>query len=72
MKLHNRVNFGFSNVFQIQNKKHLIRDHATNDVKDSKQGILKRKYHCTIDLLFDWFELVCLTNKNKKFQFSNS
>jgi len=72
MKPHNRVNFGFSNVFQIQNKKHLIRDHATNDVKDSKQGILKRKYHCTIDLLFDWFELVCLANKNKKFQFSNS
>ncbi len=22
-------------------------------------------YHCTIDLLFDWFELVCLANKTK-------
>jgi hypothetical protein len=22
------------------------------------------KYHCTIDLLFDWFELVYLANKN--------
>ncbi len=24
------------------------------------------KYHCTIDLLFDLFELVCFANKNKK------
>jgi hypothetical protein len=23
------------------------------------------KYHCTIDLLFDWFGSVCLANKNK-------
>ncbi len=23
------------------------------------------KYHCTIDLLFDWFGLVCFANKNK-------
>ncbi len=29
-------------------------------------GILKGKYHCTIDLLFDWFGLVCFANKNKK------
>jgi hypothetical protein len=25
------------------------------------------KYHCTIDLLFDWFGLVCFAYKNKKF-----
>ncbi len=25
------------------------------------------KYHCTIDLLFDWFGLVCFANKNKNF-----
>jgi len=24
------------------------------------------KYHCTVDLLFDWFGLVCFANKNKK------
>ncbi len=29
------------------------------------QGILKEKYHCTVDLLFDWFELVCFANKTK-------
>ncbi len=28
----------------------------------------RRKYHCTIDLLFDWFGLVCFANKNKKCQ----
>ncbi len=30
------------------------------------------KYHCTIDLLFDWFELVCFANKNKYCQLANS
>jgi hypothetical protein len=24
------------------------------------------KYHCTVDLLFDWFGLVCFANRNKK------
>ncbi len=32
------------------------------------QGILKGKYHFTIDLLFDWFGLVCFANKNKNCQ----
>ncbi len=36
------------------------------------QGILKGKYHCTIDLLFDWFGLVSFANKNKKCQLSYS
>jgi hypothetical protein len=26
------------------------------------------KYHCTVDLLFDWFGLVCFANKNKNCQ----
>ncbi len=26
------------------------------------------KYHCTIDLLFDWFGLDCFANKNKNCQ----
>jgi len=28
------------------------------------------KYHCTVDLLFDWFWLVCFANRNKNCQFS--
>ncbi len=32
------------------------------------QGIQRGKYHCTVDLLFDWFGLVCIANKNKKCQ----
>ncbi len=36
------------------------------------QGILKGKYHCTVDLLFDWFGLVCFANKNKNCQLSYS
>jgi hypothetical protein len=31
-------------------------------VQESIQGILKgEKYHCTIDLLFDWFGISCMT-----------
>jgi hypothetical protein len=30
------------------------------------------KYHCTIDLLFDWFGLACFANKNKNCQLSYS
>jgi hypothetical protein len=30
------------------------------------------KYHCTIDLLFDWFGLLCFANKNKNCQLSYS
>jgi hypothetical protein len=26
------------------------------------QGILKGKYHCTVDFLFDWFGISCITN----------
>jgi hypothetical protein len=32
------------------------------------QGILKGKYHFTVDLLFDWFGLVCFADKNKNCQ----
>ncbi len=28
------------------------------------------RYHCTVDLLFDWFGLVCFANKNKNYQLS--
>ncbi len=30
------------------------------------------KYHCTVDLLFDWFGLVCFANKNSNCQLSYS
>jgi hypothetical protein len=30
----------------------------------SKQGILKGEYHCTVDLLFDWFGISCMTTDN--------
>jgi len=32
--------------------------------------MLKGKYHYTIDLLFDWFGLVCFSIKNKNCQLS--
>ncbi len=30
------------------------------------------KYHCTVDLLFDWFGLACFANKSKNCQLSYS
>jgi hypothetical protein len=32
------------------------------------QRVLKGRYHCTVNLLFDWYGLVCFANKNKNFQ----
>jgi hypothetical protein len=33
-------------------------------IRTLEQGIINGKYHCTMDLLFDWFVLVCFANKN--------
>ncbi len=40
---------------------------SSKSIWSKDQGILKvkGKYHRTIDLLFDWFLLVCFANKNK-------
>jgi hypothetical protein len=35
------------------------------------KGILNGKYRCTIDLLFDWFGISCMTTDNFCFYFQN-
>jgi hypothetical protein len=41
----------------------------TNRARNQRPGNTKGgKYQCTIDLLFDWFGLVCFANKNKNCQ----
>jgi hypothetical protein len=49
---------------------------ATQQTKPCFNGwsreYLRGKYHCTIDLLLDWFGLVCFANKNKNFKLSYS
>ncbi len=35
------------------------------------QGILKGDYHCTVDLLFDWFGISCMTTDNFCFYLQN-
>jgi hypothetical protein len=35
------------------------------------QEILKGKYHCTIDLLFDWFRISYVTTDNSCFYLQN-
>ncbi len=35
------------------------------------QGILKGKYHCTVDLLFDWFRISCMATDNFCFYLQN-
>jgi hypothetical protein len=34
---------------------------SISKAREYKRG----KYHCIVDLLFDWFGLVCYANKNK-------
>jgi hypothetical protein len=34
--------------------------------------LLKGKYHCSVDLLFYWFGLVCFANKNNNFHTADS
>ncbi len=41
-------------------------------VNDLPGNIKGGKYHYTIDLLFDWFGLVCFANKNQNCQLSYS
>jgi hypothetical protein len=36
-----------------------------------EQGILNGKYHCTVDLLFDWFGISCMTTDNFCFYLQN-
>jgi hypothetical protein len=40
-------------------------------IDDFSQGILKGEYHCTIDLLFDWFGISCMTTDNFCFYLQN-
>jgi hypothetical protein len=46
--------------------------YLSTNIEYNKQGILKGEYHYTIDLLFDWFGLVCFGNKNKNCHLSYS
>jgi hypothetical protein len=59
------------NMKLISNYRH---GHAPAKISKSPtiREYLKGKYHCTIDLLFDWFGLVCFANKNKNNQLSYS
>ncbi len=43
-----------------------------NNVISCTREYERGKYHCTADLLFDWFELACFANKNKNCQLSYS
>jgi hypothetical protein len=44
---------------------------AYKDRQGLDQGILKGKYHCTVDLLFDWFGISCMTTDNYCFYLQN-
>ncbi len=39
--------------------------------KQSSQGRLKGEVHCTVDLLFDWFGISCMTTDNFRFYLQN-
>jgi hypothetical protein len=41
-----------------------------NSTSMEAQGILKGKYHCTMDLLFDWFGFSFMSTDNFLFLFA--
>jgi hypothetical protein len=49
-----------------------LSDHLGKKIQMESGNTKKGKYHCTIELLFDWFGLVCFANKNKNCQLSYS
>jgi hypothetical protein len=51
-----------------QKERCMASDNKMTQNRKYKRG----KYHCTIDLLFDWSGLVCFANKNKYCQLSYS
>ncbi len=53
-------------------KGHLDKGIVTHAVHNVAAGILKGEYHCIVDLLFNWFGLVCFAIKNKNCQLSYS
>jgi len=48
------------------------RDPKCIEVKAEAGNTKGGRYHCTIDLLFDWFILVCFANKHQNYQLSYS
>ncbi len=52
----------------------LLGVHATKGLhfEDVTREYYRGKYHCTIDLLFHWFGVVCFENKDKNCQLSYS
>jgi hypothetical protein len=59
----------FPRTVRTGNTKVLVPGNAFQSSLVFEQGILG-KYHCTVDLLFDWLGLVCFANKNKNCQLS--
>jgi len=51
-----------------------LSDETNRNIEEKKENIGpgNAKDYCTIDLLFDWFGLVCFANKNKNYLLSYS
>jgi hypothetical protein len=44
---------------------------VTDFYDEISKEYLRRKYHCTVDLLFDWFGISCMTTDNFRFYLQN-
>jgi len=67
LKTHSSVPWKFSVTLCIQISSRSTRAHEQCIGRFDRQSkeYWMRKYHCTIDLLFDYFGLVCFANKHK-------
>jgi len=50
--------------------KRQLKWHTTLSIEHSTRENKKRKYHCTVGLLFDWFGLDCFAKKNSQLSYS--
>ncbi len=58
-------------LFRDKNSKLFICSISDIEYKLYTQGTLKGKYYCTVDLLFDWFGISCMTTDNFGFYLQN-
>ncbi len=59
------VAVNFVESIKVHFSAHCVNNQALSPIRWWYQGILKGKYHLTVDLLFDWFGLVCFANNKK-------
>jgi hypothetical protein len=60
-----------TNPSNQSNQLMFIQQPPTINIRNISREYLRGKYHCTADLLFDWFGISCMTTDNFCFYLQN-